>query len=225
MFYGIRFTKVLQNILNTEGGKFARGMVQLSTPAFGGKVEAFTQRQRNWSSTGLSPEEAAITSIALFGIELALHGQTPGERLAGTTLQMALIDYSNQNPSATAACTACLAKWVKDHPPNQPAPGGFRVLLIAGNATAARVTGPIVGLSDLDRTAWIIDDDERGALIVTSDDPSNLKARYSSLGFKVGTVNTTLSPMRPNETAATIATDLKLSGEYDDMKRHMFKGA
>jgi hypothetical protein len=224
MFYGVRYTKVLQDILNTEGGKLARGMVQLSTPAFGGKVETFTQRQSKWSNSKLTPQDAAITSIALFGIELARHGQTPEERLAGTTLQMALIDYSKQYPSAKAACVACLEKWVKDHPPVHRAPDGFHVLLIAGDATAARVSGPVVGLSDISRTARIIDDDGEGALIVTSDDPSRLKARYSSLGFKVGVVNSgrPLPPRRSDETAARVAMDLKLSGEYDDIKRHMF---
>jgi len=224
VFYGIRYTKALQDILNTEGGKLARGMAQLSAPTFCSKVEAFTQRQRKWSDSNLTPQDAAITSIAIFGIELAKHGQTPEERLAGTALQMALIDYSGQNPSAKTACAACLTKWVNDHPPTNPVSGGFHVVLLAGDATAARVSGPVVGLSDISRTAWIIDNDGRGALIVTSDDPSKLKARYSSLGFKVGIVNADrpLHPKRPNETAAMVATDLKLSGEYDDIRRHMF---
>lgn len=116
MFYGIRYTKALQDILNTEGGRLAREMIQLSTPALAGKIETFSQRKGKWSKSSLAPQDAAVTSIALFGMELARGGQTPNERLAGSTLQMALIDYAKQNPSAQAACTAALAKWVEVRP-------------------------------------------------------------------------------------------------------------
>ena len=116
MFYGIRYTKALQNILNTAGGKLAREMLQLSTPALGGKIEVFSQRKGKWSKSSLAPQDAAVTSIALFGMELARHGQTPNERLAGSTLQIALIDYAKENPAAKTACTAVLAKWVEIRP-------------------------------------------------------------------------------------------------------------
>jgi hypothetical protein len=116
VFYGIRYTKALQDILNTEGGRLARGMIQLSTPALAGKIEVFSQRKGKWSKSTLSPQDAAVTSIALFGMELARYGQTSNERLAGSTLQMALIDYAKKNPSAKAACTAVLSKWVEVRP-------------------------------------------------------------------------------------------------------------
>jgi hypothetical protein len=122
VFFGIRYTKSLQDILNTEGGKVARDMVHLSTPALAGKIEAFTQRQRKWSDTELSPQAAAITSIAVFGMELARHGQTPAERLAGSSLKLALIDYSKATPSAQAACVAVLTKWQEVRPERQSAP-------------------------------------------------------------------------------------------------------
>jgi hypothetical protein len=122
VLYGIRYSKALQNILNTEGGKLARDMVQLSTPAFAAKVEALTRRKGRWSKSSLGPQDAAIASIALFGMELARQGQTQNERLAGSTLQMALIDYAKANPSAQAACTAVLTKWVEIRPASsQPA--------------------------------------------------------------------------------------------------------
>jgi hypothetical protein len=76
-------------------------MIQLSTPALAGKIETFSQRKGKWSKSSLAPQDAAVTSIALFGMELARGGQTPNERLAGSTLQMALIDYAKQNPSAS----------------------------------------------------------------------------------------------------------------------------
>ena len=44
MFFGIRYTKAIQDILNTEGGKLSREMVGLSTPAFGSKIETFAKR-------------------------------------------------------------------------------------------------------------------------------------------------------------------------------------
>ena len=46
----------------------------------------------------------------------ARHGDSPNERLAGSTLQMALIDYAKQNPSVEVACRAALSKWVEARP-------------------------------------------------------------------------------------------------------------
>jgi hypothetical protein len=76
----------------------------------------FSQRERKWSESSLSPQDAAVTSIALFGIALVRSGETPEQRLAGRMLQIAVIDYSKENPSARTACYACLDMWVKDHP-------------------------------------------------------------------------------------------------------------
>jgi hypothetical protein len=98
----------------------------------------------------------------------------------------------------------------------------FHALLIEGDATPARVTGPIVGLSDLKSTAWVIADDGRGALIVTTDDPAKLKARYHSRGFLVCSVNTPLHSKRVNDFPEMVAIDMKLSGEYEEMRRFAF---
>jgi hypothetical protein len=115
VFFGIRYTKALQDILNTEGGKLSRDMVGLSTPAFGGKIEAFAKRNGRWGKGKLSPQDAAVASVTLFGIELASKGQTSEERLAGSSLRLALIDYSKQNPSSQTACEAALKTWVEVH--------------------------------------------------------------------------------------------------------------
>src|SRR6478752_5743469 len=116
MFYGIRYSKALQDILNTNGGQLAREMIGLSTPALASKIEAFSQREGKWSKTRLAPQDAAVTSIALFGMALSRDGGQPDQRLAGSTLQIALIDYSTNNPSAEPACRAALAKWVETRP-------------------------------------------------------------------------------------------------------------
>jgi hypothetical protein len=131
VFYSIRYSKALQDILNTEGGKLSRDMVGLSTPAFGSKVETFAKQNGKWGKSDLSPQYAAVISVALFGMELARKGQTSEERLAGSSLRLALIDYSKQNPSAQTACKAALTTWVEAHeaektrssfPPAQLAP-------------------------------------------------------------------------------------------------------
>jgi len=90
-------------------------MVGLSTPAFGSKVEAFAKQNAKGGKSKPSPQNAAVISIALFGIELTRIGQTAEERLAGSSLQLALMDYSKKNPSAQTACEAALRTWRDVH--------------------------------------------------------------------------------------------------------------
>jgi hypothetical protein len=115
MLFGIRYTKALQDILNTEGGKLSRNMVGLSTPAFGSKIEDFAKRNDTWRKGKLPPHDAAVFSVALFGIDLAGNGKASEERLAGSSLRLALIDYSRQNLSSQSACAAALRAWVEVH--------------------------------------------------------------------------------------------------------------
>jgi hypothetical protein len=98
-------------------------------------------------------------------------------------------------------------------------PNRFHILLLSGGSAASTIMEPILGLSenDMERTALVVDQDSCGGMVVTSDDPGPLKARYVSLGFKVGLVS--IPRRRPNENAHLVATDLRLTGEYQKLKK------
>ena len=91
-------------------------MINLSTPSLAGKIEAFSQREGKWSSSSLPPQAAALTSVAMFGVALVRHGETADERLAGSTLKLALADYGTKNPEAEHTCATLLTMWSKDAP-------------------------------------------------------------------------------------------------------------
>ncbi len=235
MFYGIRYTKALQEILNTEGGKLARSLVQLSTPAFAGKIETYTQRQEKWSDSGLSPQDAAIASIAQFGMDCAYDGETPEERLAGSTLQLALMDYAKHNPSAEATCRECLGVWIEEHQSRRPTtepdqtkpvsaivslPDRFHVLLLKGDAAAsATILRWILMLpeGDLEQTSPIVDEEGNVGGIVSSYDSSSLRDRCLKLGFKVHTIS--IPRQRPHENSHLVEMDLRLTGQYEEWRR------
>ena len=105
----------------------------------------------------------------------------------------------------------------------EPAPAvsnRFHILLLSGgSAAASKIMEPILGLSesDMERTALVMDEDGCGGMVVTSDDPGPLKARYISLGFKVGLVS--IPRRRPNENAHLVSMDLRLTGEYQKLKK------
>jgi len=100
----------------------------------------------------------------------------------------------------------------------------FHVLLLSGNAATLKIMEPIFGLSDsdLERTALVVDKDGEGGMVVTSDDPGPLKDRYVSLGFKVGLVS--LPTRRPNENAHMVSMDLRLTGEYQKLRKDWLGG-
>ena len=94
----------------------------------------------------------------------------------------------------------------------------FYVLMLAGDGSALGIMKPLLELSDaeMERTALVVDDDGQGGMVVTSDDPGRLKARYISLGFKVGIAS--LPQRRPAENAHMVSMDLRLTGDYRRMR-------
>lgn len=106
---------------------------------------------------------------------------------------------------------------------SEPAPAAsdrFHILLLSGSSAAAsKIMEPILGLSesDMERTALVIDEDGCGGMVVTADDPGPLKARYISLGFKAGLVS--VPRRRPNENAHLVSMDLRLTGEYQKLRK------
>jgi len=71
----------------------------------------------------------------------------------------------------------------------------------------------------MERTAISIDEDGEGGMVVASDDPAPLKAKYQALGFKI--VVAAIPRRRPNETAQMVSMDLRLTGEYHQMRREL----
>ena len=100
----------------------------------------------------------------------------------------------------------------------------FHILLLSGNAVALKIMEPIFGLSesDMERTALVVDEDGCGGMVVTSDDPGPLKARYISLGFKIGLVS--IPRRRPNENAHMVSMDLRITGEYQQLRKDWLSG-
>ncbi|MGH9351359.1 MAG: hypothetical protein ACRD2G_04235, partial [Terriglobia bacterium] len=93
-------------------------------------------------------------------------------------------------------------------------------LMLSGDAAAVKkITDPLLELSedDQERTAFFIDDDGGGGMVVTCEDPSNLKALYKSLGLKVGLVS--IPSLRAHENAYLVGMDLRLTGEYRELRR------
>jgi hypothetical protein len=90
----------------------------------------------------------------------------------------------------------------------------IHVILLAGD-TAGRT------LSDaqMERTTISIDENGQGGMVITFDDPAALRAQYVALGFR--TVLVGLPKKRPNETPHMVAMDLKLTGEYQQMRRKL----
>jgi hypothetical protein len=100
----------------------------------------------------------------------------------------------------------------------------FHILLLSGSAAASKLMEPILGLSesDMERTALVVDEDGGGGMVVTCDDPSPLKARYISLGFKVGLAS--IPRRRPNENAHMVSMDLRMTGEYQQLRKDWLSG-
>jgi hypothetical protein len=116
MFYELRYTKAIQAILGTEGGKAVLDMLGMSIPAVGWRVEECAQRNGPRHLKNLSPQAAAVGAVALFGMWLAEFGQTEAECLAGTALQMAIMDYTKQNPLVEPTTKLFLGHWLADRP-------------------------------------------------------------------------------------------------------------
>ena len=102
-------------------------------------------------------------------------------------------------------------------------PDRFYVLMLIGDAWGLGITDPIVALSDsqIQMTALVIDGDGGGGMVVTSDDPSPLKARYVSLGFELGMFFT--PRRRAGENSHDVAMDLRRNGEYRRLKQEWLR--
>jgi hypothetical protein len=98
----------------------------------------------------------------------------------------------------------------------------FHVLLLSGDAAKLDIMAPISQLSDaeFDRVAFVVDQNEDGGMVVTPDDPTPLKARYLALGFRVVVVQ--MPKKRSNETAHMVSIDLRLTGEYRQLRQDQF---
>jgi hypothetical protein len=104
-------------------------------------------------------------------------------------------------------------------------PGRFHVLLLSGDAAASKVIAKSIVMmpeSDMERTALIFEDDAHVGAIVTSDDPGPLRDRCVSLGFKVLTVS--IPRRRPHDNSHLVATDLRVTGEYQELRRDWLGG-
>ena len=95
----------------------------------------------------------------------------------------------------------------------------FHVLLLSGDAVNLNIMEPIAELSDaeFDRTAYVVDRHGDGGMVVTPDDPAPLKSRYVALGFKVVVVS--MPKKRSSETAHTVSIDLRMTGEYRQLRQ------
>jgi hypothetical protein len=110
-----------------------------------------------------------------------------------------------------------------DPPPVSGASDRFHLLMLSGDAAALEITDLFpLSESDMERSALVVDDDGRGGMVVTSDDPGPLKARYISLGFKVGTVS--IPRRRSNDNSQLVAMDLRMTGEYQEWRRDWLGG-
>jgi hypothetical protein len=92
----------------------------------------------------------------------------------------------------------------------------FHILLLLGDVAALKLTEPSLALSGMDLFVFV-DEDGHGGMVVTSDDPGPLKSRCMSLGFKVGVVS--IPRRRPQENSHMVSMDLRLTGEYQKLKK------
>jgi hypothetical protein len=118
VFYWFKYTKALQAILSTEGGKAALGMIGMSIPKASGMIEQSVRTDPDCREIAnrLSPAQAAITSIGRFGMSLQALSENPDHRLGGHAMQMALINYAEAHPELGAFIAAALEHWEEKRP-------------------------------------------------------------------------------------------------------------
>lgn len=69
LFYGLKYTKSIQEILDTTPGQFACKLAELSVPALSASLEKAAHPARGfWQKSGHTPRQMAIVAVGL-GIE------------------------------------------------------------------------------------------------------------------------------------------------------------